>query len=129
MADKIIVNSEDFKKELKSKFVIYESALIFETGSYKKNDLNILVTCDEFERVKRVMLRDKCSEDVVRKKMKFQWKDKMKKQAKLEQMKTDEHLFSKFRCNGTLMNSELFIKTFDINKEDGMFNKNPTYIW
>ena len=26
----------------------------------------------------RVMLRDKCSEDVVRKKMKFQWKDEMK---------------------------------------------------
>ena len=24
------------------------------------------------------MLRDKCSEDVVRKKMKFQWKDEMK---------------------------------------------------
>ena len=59
----------------------------------------------------------------------YQWKDKMKKQAKLEQMKTDEHLFSKFRCNGTLMNSELFIKTFDINKEDNMFNEKPTYIW
>ena len=69
---------DKWKKQLKSKFVIYESALIFETGSYKKNDLNILVTCDEFERVKRVMLRDKCSEDDVRKKMKFQWKDEMK---------------------------------------------------
>lgn len=69
---------DKWKKQQKSKFVIYESALIFETGSYKKNDLNILVTCDEFERVKRVMLRDKCSEDVVRKKMKFQWKDEMK---------------------------------------------------
>ncbi len=69
---------DKWKKQLKSKFVIYESALIFETGSYKKNDLNILVTCDEFERVKRVMLRDKCSEEHVRKKMKFQWKDEMK---------------------------------------------------
>ena len=26
------------------KYVIYESALIFETGSYKRNDFNILVT-------------------------------------------------------------------------------------
>ena len=69
---------DKWKKQQKSKFVIYESALIFETGSYKKNDLNILVTCNEFERVKRVMLRDKCSENDVRKKMKFQWKDEMK---------------------------------------------------
>ena len=69
---------DKWKKQQKSKFILYESALIFETGSYKNYDFNILVTCDELERVKRVMLRDKCSEDDVRKKIKFQLKDEIK---------------------------------------------------
>ncbi len=69
---------DKWKKQQKSKFIFYESALIFETGSYKNYDFNILVTCDELERVKRVMLRDKCSEDDVRKKIKFQLKDEIK---------------------------------------------------
>ena len=36
----------DWKKSIFSKYVIFESALIFETGSYKLNDFNILVICD-----------------------------------------------------------------------------------
>ena len=62
-------------KKFKKKYVVYESALIFETGSYKKNDFNVLVVSDENKRINRVMLRDKCSENQVRKKMKFQLND------------------------------------------------------
>ena len=44
-------------------------------------------------------------------------------------MKTNEHLLSKYRCNGALMNSVRFQKTYDIKKGDKIFNKNITEIW
>ena len=53
---------KDFMGWMKTKdekYVIYESALIFETGSYKRNDFNILVTSDLSLRIKRIMNRDK----------------------------------------------------------------------
>ena len=53
----------------------------------------------------------------------------MKKKAKIEQMNTDEHLFSKYRCNGSLMNSKLFSNTYDIKKGDMMYNDKYTNIW
>ena len=36
----------NWKKNITSKYIIFESALIFETGSYKNNDFNILVVSD-----------------------------------------------------------------------------------
>ena len=44
-------------------------------------------------------------------------------------MKTDEHLFSKYRCNGTLANSKMFKEVYDINKGDGMYIQNNVKIW
>ena len=65
-------------KKFKKKYVVFESALIFETGSYKNNDFNVLVTSDENKRITRIMLRDQCSEKQVKKKMKFQFNDASK---------------------------------------------------
>lgn len=49
-----------------SKYVLQESALLFETGSYRLFDLNILVDAPESLRIKRVMDRDSISEQDVR---------------------------------------------------------------
>ena len=68
----------DWKKSFFSKYVIFESALIFETGSYKLNDFNILVISDIEERIKRVVNRDNVNKEDVLIRVKNQWNDKKK---------------------------------------------------
>ena len=55
--------NEHFKKwvskQLQAKYVLKESALLFETGGYKACDFVILVTAPIEERIKRVLERDK----------------------------------------------------------------------
>ena len=58
-----------------------------------------------------------------------EWKEKTRKKTTDIQMKTNEHLHSKYRCNGTLMNSENFKKIYKIKKGDKMFNENIVAIW
>ncbi|HYG49700.1 MAG TPA: dephospho-CoA kinase [Flavobacteriales bacterium] len=50
----------------KAPFIIRESALLFEVGIDKESFKNITVSCDLEERIKRVMQRDKLSEQQVR---------------------------------------------------------------
>ncbi|HLP10877.1 MAG TPA: dephospho-CoA kinase [Flavobacteriales bacterium] len=47
-------------------FIVRESALLFEVGIDKESFKNITVSCDFNERIKRVMQRDKLTEDQVR---------------------------------------------------------------
>jgi dephospho-CoA kinase len=61
-----------------SKFIIKESAILFETGGYKKCDYIITVVVPLEERIKRIMLRDKCSKDDVNKRIQNQWSDEQK---------------------------------------------------
>ena len=67
-----------WKKNITSKYIIFESALIFETGSYKNNDFNILVVSDLKERIKRVVKRDRVKEKEVLVRIKNQWNDEKK---------------------------------------------------
>ena len=67
-----------WKKNIFSKYVFFESALIFETGSYKTNDFNILVGSDINERIKRVVKRDCLNKKDVLIRIKNQWNDKKK---------------------------------------------------
>lgn len=60
------------------KYVIYESAIVFESGSYKNNDYNILVTSNVNERIKRVVNRDKVNEKDVMIRINNQWEDEKK---------------------------------------------------
>ena len=50
-------------------YVLQESALLFETGSYKSFDKNILVDASEEIRIDRVVKRDTISADQVRERM------------------------------------------------------------
>jgi dephospho-CoA kinase len=60
------------------KYVVYESAIIFESGSYKNNDYNILVTSNVNERIKRVVNRDKVNKKDVIIRINNQWEDDKK---------------------------------------------------
>ena len=58
-----------------SPYVIKESAILFESGSYKDCDYIITVTAPLEERICRVMLRDKIDRKTVEKRIKNQWND------------------------------------------------------
>jgi dephospho-CoA kinase len=59
-------------------FVIYESAILFESGSYKDCDFIINVIAPLEIRIQRVILRDKTTRKKVLDRMKNQWKDEEK---------------------------------------------------
>jgi dephospho-CoA kinase len=59
-------------------YILYEAAILFESGYYKELDLNILIVADEEIRIKRVMKRDNISEQAVRERIENQMPDKEK---------------------------------------------------
>lgn len=59
-------------------YVIYEAAILHESGHYKNMDRIIVVAADEKLRIKRVMSRDSVSEQDVRKRMSSQWPEERK---------------------------------------------------
>lgn len=63
------------KKHQKSPFVIKETAILFESGSYKYCDKIITVYVSTETRIKRVMTRDNVSEKDVLERIKNQWSD------------------------------------------------------
>ncbi|GAW88316.1 dephospho-CoA kinase [Flavobacterium psychrophilum] len=65
-------------KKQKSPFVIKETAILFESGSYKHCDQIITVIASEETRVNRVMLRDKCTKEAVLERIKNQYTDSQK---------------------------------------------------
>jgi dephospho-CoA kinase len=74
-----------------SPYVIKEAAILFENGSYHMNDFNLIVVAPIAERIRRVIARDKISEDAVRKRMDAQWGD-AKKIALADAHIVNEHL-------------------------------------
>ncbi|RZJ54602.1 MAG: dephospho-CoA kinase [Flavobacterium sp.] len=56
-------------------YVIYEAAILFESGRYKECDLIITVTAPEEVRIDRVLKRDNTTRDQVLSRMKMQWND------------------------------------------------------
>ncbi|MBT8294824.1 MAG: dephospho-CoA kinase [Gramella sp.] len=73
--------AEDFNNWCKgqnAEYVIYEAAILFETGGYKKCDLSILVTAPLELRVKRLKQRDSSSREEIQQRMDNQWSDEKK---------------------------------------------------
>ncbi len=60
--------SENYSED----YILYEAAILFESGYYKELDLNILILADEVIRIKRVMKRDNISEHDVRERIRNQ---------------------------------------------------------
>lgn len=71
----------EFVKKCKTNFVIYESAILFESGSSKMCDLIITVIANFEDKMNRIMKRDGVSKQQVLDRMKNQFEDdfKMKK--------------------------------------------------
>lgn len=61
-----------------SELVFNEAAILVETGAYKSMDATVLVTAPETIKLKRVMSRDRSSEQEVKERMNKQWPDEMK---------------------------------------------------
>ena len=60
-------------------YVLYESAIIFEKHLENRFDAVILVSASEQTRLRRVMLRDHCDEEMVRERMAMQWAENEKR--------------------------------------------------
>ncbi|MFH6948602.1 dephospho-CoA kinase [Flavobacterium sp. FlaQc-51] len=58
-----------------SEYVIYEAAILFESGRYKECDVIITVTAAEEIRIERVIKRDNTTREQVLSRMKMQWND------------------------------------------------------
>ena len=67
-----------WREEQHSPYVIKESAILFESGSYKDCDYIITVTAPLEERIRRVILRDKIDRKTIEKRIKNQWNDENK---------------------------------------------------
>ncbi len=59
-------------------YVVYEAAILFESGFYPAMDFNILVTAPEEERIRRTMARGDITLEDVKNRMARQWPDKEK---------------------------------------------------
>nr|WP_199003398.1 dephospho-CoA kinase [Flavobacterium sp. ASV13] len=56
-------------------YVVYEAAILFESGRYKDCDVIITVTAPEEIRIERVLKRDNTTREQVLSRMKMQWND------------------------------------------------------
>ncbi|CAM4004513.1 dephospho-CoA kinase [Flavobacterium weaverense] len=59
-------------------FVLYEAAILFESGSHKNCDFVIAVTAPVDIRIERVMKRDKTTRELILKRMEAQWTDEQR---------------------------------------------------
>jgi dephospho-CoA kinase len=63
----------EWAERQESPYVLYESALIFEKHLESMFDAVVVVAASESVRIRRVMERDRCSEEQVRGRMALQW--------------------------------------------------------
>lgn len=74
--------AHDFEKRIaemgEKEIIVKESAILFESGAYKKCDFTILITAPESLRIKRVVKRDGISEEEVKNRINNQFSDAKK---------------------------------------------------
>ena len=75
---KVIKEFKDIKSNNKEKISVIESALLFETGFYQLNDINILITSPVDLRLNRIIKRDNIKKEHALKIINSQWKDSKK---------------------------------------------------
>jgi dephospho-CoA kinase len=59
----------------KHQYVVYEAAILFESGRYKDCDVIVTVTAPEEIRIERVLKRDNTTREQVLSRIKMQWND------------------------------------------------------
>jgi dephospho-CoA kinase len=68
------------EKFVQKPYILYEAAILFETGSFRKFDFTILVVADEKERIERVIKRDHSNVKAVLMRMHHQMHDTEKRE-------------------------------------------------
>jgi len=74
----VIRAGEEWAAAQRAPYTVKEAALLFESGSFRKNDYNILVTAPLAMRIARVMRRDNVTADQVQTRIVHQWTDEEK---------------------------------------------------
>ena len=69
---------QDWVSKQTSEFIIYEAAILFEAGGYKKCDLSILVTAPHELKIGRLQKRDDSTVEEIEARMGHQWPDEKK---------------------------------------------------
>ena len=69
---------KDWVQKQDAPYVVYEAAILFETGRYKTFDYTILVKAPLKTRISRLKKRDHSTEKDIRKRMDNQWSDEKK---------------------------------------------------
>lgn len=69
---------DEWAEQQNAPYVLYESAIIFEKHLADRFDAVVMVSASKKTRLRRVMLRDHCTAEVVTERMKKQWSDKKK---------------------------------------------------
>lgn len=69
---------ELWKQEQHAPYVIYEAAILFEKGGYKKCDHNLLITAPLERRIERLQKRDSSTLEEIEARMNNQWSDDKK---------------------------------------------------
>src|SRR5699024_9561194 len=67
-------------KQQNAPYVLYEAAILFETGKYTAFDYTILVTASEKDRLDRLLKRDHSTPEEIQARMNNQWSDTRKKE-------------------------------------------------
>ncbi len=84
-------------------FIIYESAILFETGSYKDFDRIITVTAPLQTRIKRVLERDHTTNEQVEKRIAAQWTDE-------ERLEKSDFIIENVHLDQTLEKTDKILK-------------------
>ncbi len=73
---------KDFRNWMSSQkapYIIYEAAILFESGGYKKCDAIILVTAPHYLKIERLQKRDSSTLEEIEARMQHQWPDDKKR--------------------------------------------------
>jgi dephospho-CoA kinase len=74
----VVLHFDRWKENQDSDYIIYEAAILFEKGGYKKCDYTILVVADHETKIDRLKKRDKSEISEIKARMDHQWSDEKK---------------------------------------------------
>jgi dephospho-CoA kinase len=74
----VAAHFDQWKILQRSPYVVYEAAILFEKGGFKKNDYNLLITAPYDLKVQRLLERDGSTLKKIHARMNHQWSDEKK---------------------------------------------------
>lgn len=74
----VAADFQEWLSRQQAPYIIYEAAILFESGGHKKCDFTILVTAPHEEKLKRLQARDNSKIEEIEARMANQWSDEKK---------------------------------------------------